>query len=179
MKRFVVAMAALAVVACTETKQSAQPTMTEREVRQANRLPAQNAREMASPYQGLGCIWPVSLEPARITPPNELSATCDALPSGRTYLVRIDARVPAAAIDTGSRMRLRVSAPGISREVEVAFAEQIGPRLRFSGEAEGRVPNGSAVEVKLSLIGCEDATGNAAPCAIESGSLFVLSRSPR
>jgi len=177
MKRLaVVALAALTLVASTTPEQkTASTASTDKEIRQANQLPKQNARPMETPYKGIGCIWPVSFDPAKVSAPNQVSATCDALPSGKAYVVRINSRIPLAkSPDTGVKMRLRASAPGFDQEIVVKHIQRLPEAQLFSGAAKGKVPNGGAVEVKFNLIGCTNAADAAVPCPFGSGNLFVL-----
>jgi len=176
MKRLaVMVLAALTLVACTKPEQTASTASTDKEIRQANQLPKQNARPMETPYKGTGCLWPVSFDPAKVAAPNQVSATCDGLPSGKSFVVRINSRIPHAnSPDTGIKMRLRASAPGFDQEVVVKHVQRLPTAQLFSGMATGKVPNGGAVEVKFSLIGCENASGAAVPCPFGSGNLFVL-----
>ena len=170
-----VALAALA--ACTDGKTSAPSASQDREVRDANRLPDQQARAMASPYQGLGCLWPISLEPARIAAPNALTATCQGMPQGRPYEILINARIPAALGEgSGIVMRLSLEAAGRSQELAVRYERRIGDKALFSAKTAGQVPNGGAVPIRLGLIGCVDAGGASRPCILDGGALFVLSR---
>ncbi len=175
MRRFGPILLALALVACTKTQQTAQPTPTDMEIRQANRLPKQMARDIpSSPAKAYGCNWRISLEPERVTAPHELLASCDAMPGGEPIVIAVESRIPAEGADPAIETILQITAADFSRKLAVAFVERIGPRLRFRGETEARVPKNGIVELRLSLIGCADGAGNAAPCPFASASLSVL-----
>jgi hypothetical protein len=172
-------LVATSLAACTDAKAPAPATTPaqEREIREANRLPKQQARAMASPYRGLGCVWPLSLQPARIATPNAVSATCNGMPQGKPYEILVSARIPAEiGEDSEIAMRLRLEAPGARKELTVTFERRIGEKALFSGKAKGQVPNSGAVPATLSLIDCVDRAKSPRPCILDSGSLFVLSR---